>query len=316
MTEQNTIIRKFLKNNPNPSKEALFILYYEYFLHPDIETEFTQKVAHNAIEVSYTYFSELSPSKKFHFLVALGHLFDSALTLKIWEFQLSRNDASWFWRDSTPAFLLTLTGMIEPLENLRREMGIVQKRNLYEKVICVEGESELNFIKTIFLSTKLANFDFPVYDYHGKGNAQNLAYFIKEKNRQGIRVLLSYDKDRRSDSFVKKVKEKSSIEKVFRFEKDFESSFPPKLLKYALESYIQKYTKLSITIDIADIRQFIIENGSFLRLFEKKYGVKINKVKFSKILGIIVAGIVYDHFTDLLKKKKYEIYSFLRFLIS
>ena len=130
--EQDRAIKNFLKNNKNPSKEDLFNLFYENFLHPDLETEFTHKVARNVIEISYDYYLKLSFKKKFHFLRALGKLFDVALSMKIWEFQLSREDASWYWK-GVPTYFLTLSHLTEPLETLRNEIGIVDKKRLYSK---------------------------------------------------------------------------------------------------------------------------------------------------------------------------------------
>lgn len=124
----------------------MFNLFYENFLHPDLETDFTHKVTRNVIKISYDYYLKLSFKKKFHFLRALGKLFDVALSMKIWEFQLSRDDASWYWK-AIPTYFLTLTHLIEPLEILRQEIGIVDKNPLYSKIVCIEGDTENNFKK-------------------------------------------------------------------------------------------------------------------------------------------------------------------------
>jgi hypothetical protein len=318
---QDKAIKNFLKNNKNPSKEDLFNLFYENFLHPDLETEFTHKVAKNVIEISYDYYLKLSHRKKFHFLRALGKLFDVVLSIKIWEFQLGRDDASWYWK-GIPTYFLTLSHLTEPLETLRQEIGIVDKNRLYSKIICVEGETENNFIKTLYLTTRASNFDFSTYNYQGKGEIKNLIHFVKEKNRQGIRVFISYDKDRQSDSFNKKIKKKCKVEKIFEFKKDFESSFPPKILKYALEDYIKRYTKLKIKLNIKDIDDLLSQTGPFLKSFEKKYNIKINKVKLGSILGKVMASIVNQHWNEIFNKKQKkksfrpQIFKFLKFLIS
>ncbi len=268
-----------------------------------METEFTHKVARNVIEISYDYYLKLSPKKKFHFLRALGKLFDVVLSMKIWEFQLSRDDASWYWK-GVPTYFLTLSHLIEPLEVLRYEIGTVDKNRLYSKIVCVEGESESNFIKTLYLTTRISNFDFSTYNYQGKGEIKNLIHFIKEKNRQGVRVFIAYDTDRQSTSFNKKIKKRCKIEKFFYFKKDFESSFPPEILKYAIEDYIKRFTKLKVKLDIKDLNDLISQKESFLKSFEKKYNIKINKAKFGSILGKIMASIISRYWNEIFKKKR------------
>jgi len=75
--------------------------------------------------------------------------------------------------------------------------------------------------------------------------------------------LISYDKDRQSNSFTKNIKKKCKVEKFFGFKKDFESSFPPKILKYAIECYIEKYTKSKIELTIKDIENLFLEQQPF-----------------------------------------------------
>lgn len=319
--KQDKAIRIFLKNNKNPSKEDLFNLFYENFLHPDLETEFTHKVAKNIIEVSYDYYLKLSTKKKFHFLRALGKLFDVVLSMKIWEFQLSRDDAAWYWK-GVPTYFLTLSHLIEPLEIMRNEIGLVDKKRLYSKIVCVEGETEFNFIKRLYLTTRVSNFDFSVYNYQGKGEIKNLVHFVKEKKRQGIRVFVSYDNDRQSNSFNKKLKTKCEVDKFFIFKKDFESSFPPQVLKDALEVYLKKYTSSKIKLEVKDIKNLLSKNEPFLKSFENKYKIKINKVKLGNLLGEIMASMVIRYWNEIFNKKhkkkifNFEIFKFLKFLIS
>jgi len=319
--EQDKAIKDFLKNNKNQTKEDLFNLFYENFLHPDLETKFTHKVAKNVIEISHDYYLKLSARKKFHFLRALGKLFDTALSMKIWEFQLSRDDASWYWK-GVPTYFLALSYLTESLEILRNEIGIVDKKRLYSKIVCVEGETEYNFIKTLYLTTRASNFDFSVYNYQGKGEIKNLIHFIKEKNRQGIRVLISYDKDRQSDSFNKKIKKKCKVENFFGFKKDFESSFPPKILKYTIEDYIKRYTESKIKLSIKDIEELLSKPQPFLKSFKEKYQIQINKTRLGNILGKVMASVVNQYWNEIFNKKwkkgkfNFEIFTFLKFLIS
>lgn len=323
--EQDKAIRDFIKKNKHPSKDDLFNLFYDYFLHPDFETEFTHKVTKNIIEISYNYYLSLSDRKKFHFLRALAKLFDVALSMKIWEFQLSRDDATWYWK-GVPLYFLSLTHLTKPLETLRREIGIVDKKRLYSKIVCVEGESESNFIRTLYLTTRASNFDFSVYNYQGKGEVKNLVHFIKEKNRQGIRVFVSYDKDRQSDSFIKRIKKKCEVERFFGFKKDFESSFPLKVLEFAVKEYIKRYVKIKSgkkRLNSKDIQDLLKQPQPFIKVLEQKYNLKINKVRFGSILGKVMAEIVNHYWNEIFNKKKRkkrifeaEIFKFLKFLLS
>lgn len=286
--EQDKAIKNFLKNNKNPSKEDLFNLFYKNFLHPDLETEFIHKVTKNVIGISYDYYLKLSTRKKFHFLRALGKLFDTALSMKIWEFQLSRDDALWYWK-GIPTYFVVLFHLTESLEILRQEIGIVDRNRLYSKIVCVEGKTEYNFIKTLYLTTRALNFDFPVYNYQGKGEIKNLIHFIKEKNRQGIRVLISYDKDRQSDSFSEKIKKKCEVGKFFGFKKYFEGGIeslrkisrkPGRIWNKLLDEEIELVIKVAkehpelsprlISVKITDKEGFYISEKTVYRILKER----------------------------------------------
>jgi len=316
------VIKYFIKSNKQPSEEDLFNIFYDYFLHPDLETEFTHKVARNIIKITYKYYLALSEKKKFHFLRAIGKLLDVSLSMKEWEFQLSRNDASWFWK-GFPTYFISLTHITKTLEELRYEMSIVDKKCLHSKIICVEGETEFNFLRILYLTTKFSSFDFSIYNYKGKGEIQNLNHFIKEKNRQGIMVYISYDSDKKSKSFINKIKSKCRVEKFFGFEKDFESSFPPRVLELALKDYIKRYNKSNhISVDIKVIKDLLKQPQPFIKAFEQKYIVKINKVKLSSILAKVMADIIFHYWNKIFNEKNkekfftYEVFKFLKFLIT
>ena len=172
------------------------------------------------------------------------------------------------------------------------------------------------------MTTRTSNFDFSVYNYQGKGEIKNLIHFIKEKNRQGIRVFISYDRDRQSNSFNKNIKKKCKVEKIFGFKKDFESSFPPKILKYTIEDYIKRYTKSKIKPSINDIEGLLAKPQPFLKSFMEKYQIQINKTKLGNILGKVMADVVNQHWNEIFNKKdkkkifNFEIFEFLKFLIS
>lgn len=318
--EQNKAIESFLKDTANPTKEDLFNFFEYYFLHPDYETEFTHKVTKNIIEVSFDYFSELPEEKKSHFLRALGKLFDIALAIKTWEFQLSRDDASWYWK-GLPTYFLSLAALVEPLEDIRREMGEVDRDNLHEKIVFVEGATESNFVRTIYLTTRLASFDFSVHDYSGCGNANNLVNFIKEKNRQGVKVLFTHDKDGRGKSFVSKIKDKSNVEGFFAFSRDFESAFPPEVLTGALNTYLTKYVENSTSFTTDDVQGLLDDKGPFIKALEKEHGISICKPKLGTILGVAMSVILEQRWNEIFNRKgisrkyNYEIFKFLKFLV-
>lgn len=321
--EQDAAIKAFLEATKSPSKKDLFNLYYNHFLHPDHYTEHTNKVCKNAIDITYDYFLNLSKRKRFHFLRALGKLFDVALSMKSWEWMLSRNDAAGFW-GKMPTYFLSLTSLTESLESIRRDMGEVDRKCLYQKVICVEGESEHEFIKTIYLTTRAANFDSPIYCYGGKGELRNLLRFIQEKNRQGIRVFLSFDNDGDSNAkiFISKIKKKCNVHKVFGFPRDFESSFSSEMLAIALNYYLTKFSRKKLKkVTIKDVNRLLRQVKPFIRSFEHEWEIAISKPKLGKILGGLTADIIKKEWNDIFnrkrKKKKHKaaIFRFMKFLM-
>jgi hypothetical protein len=157
--EQDKSIRAYLKKNKH-SKRELFDFFQNHFIHPDIEVKFTTKVVKNIIAITHEYYLSLSMRKKFHFLRALGKLFYIALSIKIWESNLSRDDADWYWR-GYPTYFVTLDYLIEPLEIMRSEMSLVDKGRSHPTIVLVEGESEYNFISTMQELSDLRTLIFP-----------------------------------------------------------------------------------------------------------------------------------------------------------
>jgi len=316
--EQDRAIRQFLRESRH-SKDDLRNFFRDHFLHPDLEVEFTNRVLKNVIDVTHPYYMTLSRTKRFHFLKALGKLFDVALWLKLWEYYLSREDADWFWR-GVPTYFMTLTGLIEPLETMRREMSSVDTRRVHSKVVLLEGESEHNFISVMQEISSLGNLDFPIHDYKGKGNVQNLVQYIKEKNRQGVKVFLTYDKDGRADTFLNKLKKRRcKLHGTFGFTRDFESSFPPGILKSALETYVKRYRGRHVELEVSVIRKLLKRRKPFVVSFEEEYGLQVNKAKLAVLLGRIMIDIIELHWNDIFnwKKKAFgaEIYRFLKFIV-
>ena len=316
--EQDRAIRRFIRKNKD-SKEELSNFFRDHFLSPFVEVEYTNKVANNIINITHSYYLSLSKQKKFHFLKVLGKLFDVALLIKIWEPILSGDGSEKFWRDQ-PTFFLRLNRLTEHLEVMRHQISLVDKRHVHSKIILVEGESEYNFLNAMQEKTIIANLDFPIYNYKGKNNVQNLVHYIKEKNRQGIKVLLTYDTDGQTDNFLERLKKnKCKIEDTFGFVRDFESSFPPKFFKFALENYIKRYCSSELRLNIADIRRLLKKPPPVVVSFKQEYGINISKAKLGLILGRIMINVIERHWNDIFyrKKKSYEaeIYKFLDFVI-
>lgn len=311
-------IRKFVRQGKDSKSDVLEFIHY-YFLHPDLERDYTEKVARNIIEVSHSYYRTLSKIKKFHFLRAIVNLLDIALSLKFWEYQLSRNDASWYWK-GIPTYFSSITHLVEPLENIRFDIGTIDKHRMYKKVILVEGESEFNFLSRIQDVTKASNLDFEIHNYEGKGNIQNLIQYIRLRNRKGIKIILTYDEDRNLSSFKKKLKNKNCrVQGNFGFRKDFEHSFPPQFMKAALDNYYKRYCKEVFPLQTDDIKRLRRRKESLLFILDNENSVSISKPKLATILGQFMGQLLLRYWNEIVneKNKRFnaEIYRFANFII-
>lgn len=301
-----------------PTRIELEEFLVRNYAHPDLEVDFTRSVVRNLVAVGYSYFIELSKTKRFHYLRAMGHAVEVALLLKLWEYQLSRNDADWFWQD-VPFFFGSLSNMIQPLENLSRELGTVDLRRLRAKLLLVEGESEFEFLHKLRHLTGYANFRFDVYNYKGKGNIRNLIQYIKEKNRQGVKVLMIYDCDGTATTFVRRLRDRGcKIYASFGFKWDFEGSFPPKQLHQAVASYYHRYQLDSQLPTVHQIRTILKSNCPFVVQYEKEFGIALSKPKLSVLLAEQMAVFLEYNWNDVfnrnLKSLRYEVYDFLKFV--
>lgn len=311
---RNVALKQFVKNKC-VSKDELYNFLDRHYLHPDYEREFTEQVARNAVNITHSFYLTLPQKERIHFLNALGTLCELSLSMKRWEFLLSRDDASWFWKDR-PTYFLSMDHMIDPLETIRRELNIIDKRQVLRKIILVEGESEYNFIKTLYEITGYSNLEFHIHNYKGKGNLRNLVQYVQEKNRQAIKVILITDND--GITFVETLKKnKCKFEHIFSFSKDFENSFPPPILKQAIDNYINHYCNTEIMVSIEDIRKLKRKKRAFTKAFKENYNIELSKPKFANILGKIMAIIIsyrpngkYNH-----EKSRLEIFRFIRFLM-
>lgn len=316
--EQDKAIEAFLKRGKH-SRADLRDFFRNHFLLTGVEVEFMSRVINNVIDVSHGYYLSLSKPKRYHFLKALGKLFHVALVIKEWEHSLSMDNADRFWREM-PTYFMNLVRLTEPLEAMRREISLVDKRRVHDKVVLLEGEAEFNFINVMQELTTIANLDFPTHNYQGKGNIQNLAHYIREKNRQGIKVLLTYDEDGHHESFLRKLTtQKCRLEDDFGFTKDFENSFPPQILKLALEDYVRRHCNLRLEFDVAVIRKLLKRRRPFILCFKEESGIDVSKAKLAIILGEIMINQLERHWNDIfyLRKRAFgaEIYRFLNFII-
>lgn len=312
-------IEDFLRTG-NETEASLFNFFEEHVLHPDHEVEFTHCVAKNIIKIVHPLYTSLPRKKRFHLLKAIAKLFDVCLAMKAWEFQLSRDDAAWFW-NGYPLFFSSLASLTYPLEVMRHEIGQVGKGRISHRILLVEGPSEENFVRALQLLTRFGSLDFPIFAYRGKDQIQNLIHFIREKNRQGVLVYLTFDKDRQSDAFLRRITRSCKVEKRFGFKRDFESSFDPAMIADASNIYIRRYTKQKLTLTTGDIQVLLAENKPFSKSLEERFSVSIKKPIFGGILGELIAAVLNNHWNEIMNKRRtkrmfrYEIYTFLNFLV-
>jgi hypothetical protein len=292
--------------------------YYDFlvanYINPDLEEEYMTKVVNNIVDVTFDYLVSLSVNKKCHFLNAINNLLKVALSLKLWDWYLSRKDGSWYWK-GIPLFFSSITHIIEPLELMQKEISCVDRRRMHKKVILVEGDSEYGFLETIKIRSGSSNYDFEIYNYNGKGNRKNLVHYIKEKNRQGIKVVLTYDKDGKEDTLRRNLREsKCKIDGIFGFRRDFEHSFPSLILFKSIIQYSN-----NVSISIKKMNELLGSTDNFTRLLEKEIGIIINKPKLARLLGTNLERVLRYHFNDIYNNKnskKYnaEIYKFLKYI--
>ncbi len=312
--ERNGVIKKFVEEEKQ-NKNALYNFIEWNFIHPDVGVDFSNKVLDNFIEISSDYYLKLSNKKKIHFLKAVSCFFDIVLSMKCYEFHLTRNPQ--YWKDYPFYFKMPLS-MLDRIKEMNKELSLVAINQTHSKVVLVEGDSEIAFLEV--LQQHSANFSFDIYSYDGKGALQNLVHYIKSKNKEGTKSVVIYDLDGSGKALnIKKLKEKCRIYKDFAFPKDFESSFPPNILHSAIDKYIDKYNiGKNIYISKEAVNLLMENDKPFISNFEKKYDIKFSKVKLAKILGEEIDELLHEKWDDIInvkKKHKYEIYNFIKFLV-
>ncbi|HOI59885.1 MAG TPA: hypothetical protein PKU93_01015 [Candidatus Pacearchaeota archaeon] len=312
--ERDGIIKKFVEEEKQ-NKNALRSFIEWNFIHPDIEVDFSNKVLDNFIEISSDYYLSLKKDKKIHFLKAISCFFDIALSIKLYEFEFTRDPQ--YWKDYPFYFKLPLS-LIDNIKEMNKELSLVDINEVQSKVILVEGDSEIAFLE--ILQQHSANFSFDIYSYGGKGALQNLVHYVKSKSKEGIKSVVIYDLDGSGKTLnVKKLKERCDVYKDFAFSKDFEDSFPPNILYSAIKKYINKYNiEKDIHISEEVVNSLMKNNNPFVDNFKIKYDIELSKVKLAEILGGEIDELLYENWDGIVnskKKHKYEIYNFIKFLV-
>jgi len=266
-------------------KDEIAEFLIKNLVHAGLYADYGRQVVQNLVDITYEYFTSLEEQhQRAHFLRVLIKLTWIAFSLKRWAFNLSRKDAAKEYANA-PLFFAYLTNLTDPLESIRRELAEVDRGLLIKRLILVEGSSEASFLETIQLSSDLLNFDFDVYSFGGKGNITNLVHLIKEKNRQGIRVDLSYDLDGKSDDFQRKLAAQCKVETWFAFTRDFESAFPSRILSEAANRYLNRFTKSDAQVTPEQMEVLLRDPLPFVDALGRDLRVKIRKPKFGAILA-------------------------------
>jgi hypothetical protein len=297
----------------------LFQFFQEHAIHPDYYVDFTERVARNVINLSESYFRELDANKQVHFLIAVSKLLDFALAMKIWEAELGSNETVARWKD-IPLFFVMVFQAIESLQSMRREIAYLEP--LYtNKVICLEGETESMFIRTLQLSSRATWLDFSTYTYRGKGEIMHLVHLLKDNKNKGARIYLVYDTDGKANAFLKRLTQECELDAIFGFKRDFEGSFPPDILCSAIQEYALKYTRKSLMISPEEVETWLTQNAGFLYVTGKKLNIEFNKPKFGIILADLIARQIEEFWGPIMNNEpsgvfqRYEIHDFLKFLV-
>jgi hypothetical protein len=296
----------------------LFRFLQEYAIHPDYYIDFTEQVAKNVIAVSHEYFLRLDREKRIHFLLSVCKLLDFALSIKLWEFQLGSKDTPKQWANF-PLYFGMVVQAVEPLQSLRRELGYLEPV-FTRKLVCLEGETESMFIRTLQLGTRSSWLDFSTYTYAGKGEVMHLVHLINDNSLKGTRVNLSYDSDGKSEAFLNKLKQYCHLDRVFGFKRDFEASFPPEILANAIKAYDDRYSKKRVNITPDQVAALLKEKAAFLYAAGKQLGIEFNKPKLGAILAEQIAPEIDEFWSQIMNDEasdmfqRFEIHGFLKFL--
>ncbi len=240
-----------------------------------------------------------------------------SFAVKVWESRFSRDDSAQQWADK-PLVFVWASELIEPLEALQKALADIDPKLAQRRVVLVEGQTEANFVSTIQNNSNLLNFDFSLYVYEGKAQVANLVHYIRERNRQGVRVDLCYDSDGQTDSFLEKLALSGcSVESRFRFQRDFEAAFPPELLHTAAHEYLRRYTNVPAdSLSSLTVTDLLAQSKPFVRAFEEHFKISVSKPQLGVLLAEAVrrSGAVWDGAVKTAEECS-EIAKFLRFVM-
>lgn len=123
------------------------------------------------------------------------------------------------------------------LDQIAMHLKSIPEFRVIRGFFLVEGESEMEFVKTLSESQLSWFYDVWVESYGGKGNRRPakllmLADFLKEK---GFKIYIQGDKDSKNNDIFLQLQNKIPELNTFAFSHDFESSIPADLLFQSLK---------------------------------------------------------------------------------
>lgn len=321
--EQKYLILKFLSDwSYEPTKDQVTEFFSWNFVHPDYYTDYLSQVLRNVLDVTFDNFKELNNSKKIYYLNSIANLISITLSFKIWEYQLGRKDANWWWK-GTPNYYLYPSNLIKDLEELRVNGLEVDYSSSSTSVFAVEGISEKTFVQELYELTRFMNLDADIHNYNGKGEVTNLVNYINEKTRQGVKVNLICDADgniEKTNAFISKLEKRCNIKSKFIFKKDFESAMPPAITSKVLNAYFDKYKLTSKGISPEDVLRIIDSNIPLIKYIEQANTIEMNKRELALLYAREFAPIIKTNWNRIFNERDItiygdEIYEFLMFII-
>jgi hypothetical protein len=276
-------IDEFIRS-PQISVDELFDFLLEWAAHPDSFTDYTTRVIKNLSALNQQLLNELTPDKRFHLVKALCVGVKIALSLKQWEYMLGREDGAWYW-NNLGLFFSSLHSLIPVLNTLQKHVSEIDQ-GFTGRIIYLEGPSEYSFLELLHFVTRLLYFDNYYFVYGGKGAQQNLVYHIRDKNDKGVRVDFSYDGDSNFSTQVMKLQNQVNISRIFRFERDFESAFPPEMLASALTAYLKRFKDVSSVVSTDEVKVLLTAQRPFVKAVEGRYSIEISKPTLGELLAM------------------------------
>lgn len=269
------------------SADGLREFLVEWAGHPDHYVDFTKQVATNLATLNVALLNELSVDKRLHLVKALILTVKIAFDMKVWEYMLGRKDAAWYW-DKHGLFFSSLHSLIPQLNDLQKHISELEHAYSFTgRLVYLEGDSERAFLERLHLETRTIQLDNQYFVYGGTGALrENLRFHIRDKNEKGVRVDLAYDGDSNFGNQIVKLQRQVKIHRVFRFDRDFESAFPPEMLARAIAAYLRHFKEAVIDISREDVEAMLKESKPFVKVVEENYEVSITKPFLGELLAI------------------------------